>query len=316
MAKGMDYSQVMELTEYKVKGRMQWIDLYGNPYRRCTSCSKVKADTHLCTDKKDSIGLASLCRECQSLRDKKRMENPIEKEKSKQRVVKCQRNKGHKSREERLILMSLTNEYKHAPKTNLMLCHCTITGKDFLVRRSKLKPIVHPQCNIKGDYNRPDLLANAINKHGRFHICAHCFKSIDLIQGGFMYNTGNHIIKKVSPFCDKDCMRFHSKQSITESARRRRARMRTGVIETIRPEQIYKRDKYKCWICGCKVVSTYGKDARLNKDAATLDHIIPLAKGGTHTKENIKTACRQCNALKADKIIEGTQINIFTYASI
>lgn len=33
----------------------------------------------------------------------------------------------------------------------------------------------------------------------------------------------------------------------------------------------------------------------------TMDHIIPLCKGGTHTKNNIVPACRPCNSAKADR---------------
>ena len=33
----------------------------------------------------------------------------------------------------------------------------------------------------------------------------------------------------------------------------------------------------------------------------TMDHIIPLSKGGTHTKNNIVPACRPCNSAKRDR---------------
>ena len=32
----------------------------------------------------------------------------------------------------------------------------------------------------------------------------------------------------------------------------------------------------------------------------TLDHIIPLAKGGTHTWNNVQCACAMCNSEKRD----------------
>jgi 5-methylcytosine-specific restriction endonuclease McrA len=34
-----------------------------------------------------------------------------------------------------------------------------------------------------------------------------------------------------------------------------------------------------------------------------LDHIVPLAKGGTHTWNNVQCTCRRCNAGKAAKVI-------------
>jgi len=35
-----------------------------------------------------------------------------------------------------------------------------------------------------------------------------------------------------------------------------------------------------------------------------MDHIVPLSKGGTHTKDNIVPSCRTCNAKKGNKLAE------------
>ena len=35
-----------------------------------------------------------------------------------------------------------------------------------------------------------------------------------------------------------------------------------------------------------------------------LDHIIPLSKGGKHTRSNVQPLCRTCNASKSDKTID------------
>lgn len=35
----------------------------------------------------------------------------------------------------------------------------------------------------------------------------------------------------------------------------------------------------------------------------TLDHVIPLSKGGRHTKENVVPACGPCNSKKRDKVL-------------
>jgi len=39
------------------------------------------------------------------------------------------------------------------------------------------------------------------------------------------------------------------------------------------------------------------------KRKLTLDHVIPLRKGGQHTKENVVPACGPCNSKKRDKIL-------------
>jgi 5-methylcytosine-specific restriction endonuclease McrA len=38
----------------------------------------------------------------------------------------------------------------------------------------------------------------------------------------------------------------------------------------------------------------------------TMDHVVPLSKGGPHTKENVVPACRPCNARKKDRLLDGT----------
>ena len=55
--------------------------------------------------------------------------------------------------------------------------------------------------------------------------------------------------------------------------------------------QTYERDNYTCQICGCK------------KDL-TIDHFIPLSKGGGNDINNLWTLCEACNREKADKIYD------------
>ena len=48
---------------------------------------------------------------------------------------------------------------------------------------------------------------------------------------------------------------------------------------------IYKRDGYRCTKCGSEV-------------DLTLDHIVPVSKGGTNVWWNLTTLCRPCNSSK------------------
>ena len=61
---------------------------------------------------------------------------------------------------------------------------------------------------------------------------------------------------------------------------------------------LYERDGWTCQICGEPVNQTpWANDPR----DATLDHIIPRSKGGTHDPENLRTACHLCNASRGDR---------------
>lgn len=58
--------------------------------------------------------------------------------------------------------------------------------------------------------------------------------------------------------------------------------------------QIYNKDKGRCAICGRFVPY----------DSFTVDHIIPLAKGGTNAMDNLQVACGVCNLIKQDILPE------------
>lgn len=56
-------------------------------------------------------------------------------------------------------------------------------------------------------------------------------------------------------------------------------------------DAVFKRDGFTCHYC-----NEFAKDL-------TLDHIVPVSKGGNNAFDNLITACRKCNAMKADKPI-------------
>lgn len=50
----------------------------------------------------------------------------------------------------------------------------------------------------------------------------------------------------------------------------------------------------KCYYC----------NESLNRNNFTLDHVIPLSKKGKDNRENLRAACRPCNAKKNDLTLE------------
>lgn len=61
---------------------------------------------------------------------------------------------------------------------------------------------------------------------------------------------------------------------------------------------IYKRDRFKCGICGLRVNT---KLKHPHPYSPSLDHIIPLSKGGSHTPDNVQLAHLRCNISKGSK---------------
>lgn len=64
---------------------------------------------------------------------------------------------------------------------------------------------------------------------------------------------------------------------------------------------VYKRDGGICRICGLPVVIEKKDGWKTHKDYPSIDHIIPLSKGGTHTWDNVQLAHISCNSAKGDK---------------
>lgn len=57
-----------------------------------------------------------------------------------------------------------------------------------------------------------------------------------------------------------------------------------------------------CQICGKRVDNTDIEKGHIKRLYPTIDHIIPLSKGGTHTWGNVQLAHMKCNAGKRDKL--------------
>lgn len=56
-------------------------------------------------------------------------------------------------------------------------------------------------------------------------------------------------------------------------------------------ENIYKRDRHTCQYC----------EEIFSPKELTLDHVLPVSKGGQKSWTNIVTACRDCNQKKGNK---------------
>jgi len=46
-----------------------------------------------------------------------------------------------------------------------------------------------------------------------------------------------------------------------------------------------------------------GLCAYCQESATTLDHVVPISKGGAHSKANLVPACKSCNSSKHDKTL-------------
>lgn len=186
-------------------------------------------------------------------------------------------------------------------------------GKQATISRDKgrfcvIHPITCACCGVQS-IQRKDLSDKPINR--RF--CRACAKK---------NSTTNAVLPRIDRICgdcgikyigmkqSRRCSACGKKNQKSYSKGRMRGRVsRAGVYrETVNKAKVYKRDRYRCAYCKCKVVLS----ASYRPDMATLDHIIPLCRGGEHTYSNIVTACIMCNSTKGNRVPDGTQISLFS----
>lgn len=108
-------------------------------------------------------------------------------------------------------------------------------------------------------------------------------------------------LKAKRKFCSKRCV-----QSAAKQVRKMRKKV-NGPIELISVDLLAEQHQWVC--CGCKCVCTKS-NGNSNPYDATIDHIIPVSKGGTHTWDNVQLMCRSCNNAKSDTLLNGAQLKL------
>lgn len=61
---------------------------------------------------------------------------------------------------------------------------------------------------------------------------------------------------------------------------------------------VFERDGWTCGICALPVDPA---DKFPEPSSATLDHIVPVSRGGAHTLANVQTAHFYCNTAKGNR---------------
>ena len=95
---------------------------------------------------------------------------------------------------------------------------------------------------------------------------------------------------KIQKYCTRPCYRSrHIFSKLAPGA----------AFEPIDYAKIHARDEWTCQICGQKV----DPDLKWpDPMAKTVDHIVPISKGGDHIESNVQLAHFSCNLRKSDKL--------------
>ncbi len=130
-------------------------------------------------------------------------------------------------------------------------------------------------------------------------------------QISFTFCECGKIIPNGTKYCD-DCREKHKRKSQRQIERRKEHKRRTRIGKTfdrgITLEKLYDRDQGICYLCNR--TCDWGDFQKINGafvvggSYPTVEHLIPLCKGGTHTWNNIKLACHSCNSKKGRRSYE------------
>jgi 5-methylcytosine-specific restriction endonuclease McrA len=85
---------------------------------------------------------------------------------------------------------------------------------------------------------------------------------------------------------------------------KRRAMSRDAFVEDVPRLEIFERDGWQCQIVGClhPGVPVSLDAGRYDPLFATVDHVIPLSKGGLHERTNLACAHLACNSAKRNRL--------------
>ena len=72
----------------------------------------------------------------------------------------------------------------------------------------------------------------------------------------------------------------------------------TDFVDAPTRRAIYERDGWVCQLCGDPI----DFDASAHADRASLDHIVPQSRGGSHDPSNLRMAHVGCNARRRDRV--------------
>lgn len=100
--------------------------------------------------------------------------------------------------------------------------------------------------------------------------------------------------------------RKRKKEATKAAARVAHAQAKTsnGDVSILRRRKVLHDYGYRCWYCGMELVDRWGTLNPDGEDSATIDHFVPLSRGGTNALDNLVPACRSCNGAKGSQTVE------------
>ncbi|MFJ5564816.1 HNH endonuclease [Lysinibacillus xylanilyticus] len=181
-----------------------------------------------------------------------------------------------------------------------VLIKCNVCGTEMKRSGGFLRKVIRGEKKIMCEHCHPN---NNSNKRKNLSIrnCKQCDKQ-------FKTNLGEI-------YCSDECFKRNKnkRRELMKRSKFKILKSKNLYDPSITLEKLIQIEKNVCYLCGGQCDSNdftmddRGSSFITGSNYPSIEHVIPISKGGTHTWDNVKLAHHYCNSIKRDKkIIEDT----------
>lgn len=256
----------------------------GKPRKHCDSCHG-----ELCPCGNQKVWGAKQCRQCA---DQERGSEP-----RKMTIQKC----AYCCHEFKLTIARANQSQVFCSKS------CTARARTDLSRPSRFRPfcpVFFPICRCGKQFTTSVGGNKCCSLECRWKLrktdnCEHCGMEYVPMKGQRMCSLAcRKASKKESRIASR---KLRKQKGLNHRKHRERARRYGVPYETIMLSKVLERDGPTCMLCGSPTNLT----ARVpHPRSATLDHVIPMSKGGAHLYSNVQIAHFICNSKRGNKDVK------------
>ena len=105
---------------------------------------------------------------------------------------------------------------------------------------------------------------------------------------------------KLSGFCSDECIDLYkSDRKYIYGMKSRAAVAGVEFDPSVTRRKVFEQESERCYLCGTQTI--WSSDLNYEPNLATVDHLIPISKGGNHNWDNVRNCCMRCNIKKGDR---------------
>lgn len=209
----------------------------------------------------------------------------------------------------------LVRKYKTGA-TPISSAPCVVDGCEKPSHSRKMCPMHYQRNRLRGDisdagtqYPKGCTVADCSKAHYAHGLCS-AHHTLKRRHGSELYRLQGEVRdgKKICSQCARDLpLSMYSRGAMSycrtcakKYVHARRALLASVESDDYRPSQIFERDNWTCQLCAMPVDESLSWPHRFS---ASVDHIIPLSKGGNDTLSNVQLAHLTCNISKGARVI-------------